>query len=198
MFKDIEGYEGMYQIGSCGDVKALPRTIINKNGATQNYPGRLLKVETTSDGRRRVTLCKDNKTRRFLVHRLMGVAFIPNPGNKPHINHIDNNPLNNVIHNLEWCTHSENMIHAQKQNRLHTSQSKGGRTRGIAGVKADKIVESMIGTVFNNWVVLSFAYHKGYKKYFNVECACGNTVTREQSYLRNYIQNGCIKCKTRL
>ena len=132
------------------------------------------------------------------MHRLVGVAFVPNPDNKPFINHINNNPLINNDWNLEWCTHSENMIHAQKQNRLYTAQSKGGKTRGIAGEKADKIIQSLIGVKINNWTILSFAEHRGSKKYFNVECTCGNITTREQSYLKNYSQQGCIKCKTKL
>lgn len=198
MFKDIEKYEGLYQVSSCGSVRALPRTVVNKNGNSQKYPGKVLKQEITSDGRCRVTLSMNHKTKRFLVHRLLAKAFIPNPNNKPDINHIDNNPLNNIIENLEWCTHPENMIHAQKQSRLFAAQSKGGKNRGIAGKKADAIIQSMAGKTFNNWYVLSFACYKGSKKYFNVKCTCGNITVREQSYLRTYTQNGCIKCKTRL
>ena len=198
MYRDIKKYEGLYQVSNQGNIKSLPRTIINKNGREQKFPGKLLKQELTTDGRCRVSLCKNHKITRYLVHRIVGETFIPNSENKPHINHIDNDPTNNNDWNLEWCTHSENMIHAQKQGRLYTAQSKGGKTKGIAGRKADKIIRTLIGTKINNWTILSFAERRGSKKYFNVICDCGNTVTREQSYLKNFSQQGCIKCKTKL
>lgn len=61
---------------------------------------------------KRVTLCKNSITKRFVIHRLVALAFIPNPFNKPQVNHIDGNPSNNNMENLEWCTQSENMKHA--------------------------------------------------------------------------------------
>lgn len=198
MYKDIENYEGLYQVSSNGTVRSLPRIIVNKNGNEQRYNGLVLKPDINELGYCRVTLSKNHSTKRFAVHHLVGKAFISNPENKPHINHIDNTPSNNDVSNLEWCTHSENMIHAQKQGRLFSAQSKGGKARGISGKKADDIVKKLIGSQINNWTILSFAEYRRNKKYFNVRCVCGNTVTREQHYLMTFSQNGCIKCKTRL
>ena len=59
-----------------------------------------------------VNLCKGGKPKNFFVHRLVALCFIPNPENKPEINHIDGHPLNNHVSNLEWCTRSENVQHA--------------------------------------------------------------------------------------
>lgn len=103
--KDIQGYEGEYLISSLGTVTSLKRNIT-------------LKEDIAVSGYRRVTLSSEGNTKRYLVHRLVAQTFIPNPENKPHINHIDNDPNNNSVDNLEWCTHSENMIHAHKQGRL--------------------------------------------------------------------------------
>jgi len=198
MYKDIEGYEGFYQVGSMGEIKALSRRVINKKGREQFYPEKQLTPDKGPKGYARVTLSKNHKTKRFLVHRLVGKAFVNNPNNCPCINHKDNDPSNNCADNLEWVTHSENMIHAQEQGRLYTAQSNGGRTRGISGIRADEKIAKLVGSKINNWTVLRFAEYRKNKKYFHVRCSCGNEVTREQHYLETYSQNGCIKCKTRL
>jgi hypothetical protein len=198
MFKDIENYEGMYQVNEFGEVKALHREVINKKGNIQYYPEKLLKPELTAAGYLRVTLSKNTKTKRFSVHRLVAQTFIVNTYNKDCVNHIDNNPSNNNISNLEWCTHSENMLHAQKQNRLFSAQSKGGKTRGISGVIADKKMNDMLNKIFLPWKVTTFSHKRGKKKYFNVVCTvCGNTTTREQSYLKHSNSTHCIKCSKR-
>jgi hypothetical protein len=197
MRKGIKGYEGLYQVNTQGQVISLSRVIINKNGREQYYPQKVLRFDKSNKGYCRVTLCKNHKTKRFLVHRLVAIAFVANPECKPYVNHKNNDPSINDDWNLEWCTHSENMIHAQKQNRLYAAQSKGGQTRGLDGERADKIISNLIGSQINNWKVISFAEYRGNKKYFNVRCDCGNHVTREQSYFMNATQSGCIKCKTR-
>lgn len=66
----------------------------------------------------RVTLSMNGKTERYLVHRMVAEVYIPNPEGKPHINHIDNDPSNNDVSNLEWCTPSENALHSTKQGRF--------------------------------------------------------------------------------
>ena len=197
MYKDVEGFEGLYQVSDNGEVLALSRTIINKNGREQYFPQKQLTPDIGPKGYARVTLCKNHTTHRFLVHRLVGKAFVDNPLNHPFINHKDNNPSNNLASNLEWATHSENMIHAQKQGRLLEAQSKGGKTAGISGVRANEEIERILGTQINNWLILSFAEYRKNKKYFNVRCTCGAEYTREQYYLTNNLQHGCIKCKTR-
>ena len=111
VWKDIEGYEGLYQVSTCGNIKSLPK--IRRNGTgTYVQKERLLKPSNTSTGYKKVELCKDGKRKGFKVHRLVAIAFIPNPDNKPEVNHIDGNKINNNIDNLEWVTSSENTIHA--------------------------------------------------------------------------------------
>ena len=108
VFKPIKGYEGLYEISNHGRVKSLPKII-----------GRRMKPETIlkpkmAHGYVLVTLCKDAKQFNASVHRLVAEAFIPNPNNKPEVNHIDGCRSNNDISNLEWCTSSENKIHAYR------------------------------------------------------------------------------------
>ena len=99
LWLDILGLENYYQISNTGKIK-------NKNG-------KLLKPYL-QNGYLRIGLFKNNKTKSFYIHRLVATAFIKNKENKPIINHIDGNKLNNSVNNLEWCTYAENNQHAYK------------------------------------------------------------------------------------
>ena len=106
IWKDIKGYEGLYQVSNYGRIK----TLINFN-SKHSYSKKELKErkekilkEHECNGYLRVTLSKKQKSKHYRVHRLVAQAFIPNPENKPQINHKDNNRKNNNVNNLEWCT----------------------------------------------------------------------------------------------
>jgi len=89
---------------------------ININGEVTNIKTNKILKQSVNQGRVMVELWKNNKKKHFLLHRLIAKAFIPNPNNKPQINHINGNPLDNRIENLEWVTDSENKYHAYKTN----------------------------------------------------------------------------------
>lgn len=115
IWKDVDGYEGYYQVSNFGMVRSVDRIveIVSDHKISKQFvAGRVLKISTSNSGYCLVTLCKGNKTRHFLVHRLVAYAFIDKPTNKHWINHIDNNPKNNMVSNLEWCTPKENSCHA--------------------------------------------------------------------------------------
>lgn len=101
VWKDIEGYEGLYQISNCGRVKSL-------NYRRHGYPQILVPKENNS-GRLWIELARDREKRCFLIHRLVAQAFIPNPNGYAEINHKDENPHNNVADNLEWCNRQYNV-----------------------------------------------------------------------------------------
>ena len=106
IWKDIKGYEGLYQISNYGNVKSLERIV--KRG--RNYKPvceRILKTGTNKNYTYAI-LSKFGKCKTAWVHRLVAEAFIPNPDNLPCINHKDENPKNNNADNLEWCTYSYN------------------------------------------------------------------------------------------
>lgn len=109
-WKEIKGYEGIYEVSNQGRVRSLDRHTTGKRNRI--IKGKVLSQVENFFGYCIVYLCKDGKQKPTRVHRLVAEAFIPNPENKPVVNHKDGNPKNNIIQNLEWCTQAENIQHA--------------------------------------------------------------------------------------
>lgn len=175
IFIDIKDYEGLYQISNLGRVKSLPKSDGNGNRERILVPEKDMRKNTQYE---RVTLSKEGKTKRFLVHRLVATTFIPNVENKPYINHIDNNGLNNSVDNLEWCTHTENMIHSSNQGRQDEVRRKGGQATALLMYeKAVAHWSAYIGTQIGNLLVTDIKYDTTFKtpKFKLVcKCTCGN------------------------
>lgn len=112
IWKDIKDYEGLYQISSYGRVKSFygKEKILKPSIQHFEYKNKNYKRE-------KIELVKNGIRKSLKIHRLVAQAFIPNPDNKTQVNHIDGNPLNNKVENLEWCTDKENKIHAYKYLR---------------------------------------------------------------------------------
>lgn len=111
IWKDIKGYEGKYQISNLGNVRSL----YDQNQFKKNSRIKILKLGERN-GYSVINLqnkIKPKERKSYQVHRLVAEAFIPNPENKPIINHIDENKKNNIITNLEWCTQKENVLHSK-------------------------------------------------------------------------------------
>lgn len=102
-WKDVKGYEGLYQVSDTGKVRSFFRCKTQK--------GHILSDCIGSNGYSLVVLCKDGTRKSYTVHRLVATAFIPNPNNYPCINHIDENKSNNNISNLEWCSYAYNGLY---------------------------------------------------------------------------------------
>lgn len=119
----VTGYEGLYEIDTFGNVYSVCTTSSRRKG--------IIKQQDNGSGYQRVNLFDINgKARKYYVHRLVAKAFIPNPENKPNINHKDCNVKNNSVENLEWCTQSENVLHAVRLGRHVDNISKYNRERG--------------------------------------------------------------------
>jgi len=124
-WRDIKGYEGLYQVSNMGQVKSLERIFIDKIGHRQHIKERILKSRSNVYGYLQVTLYDSSgKRKTFRVHRLVCEAFHENPKNKPCVNHIDENKVNNTASNLEWCTYAENINHGTRTARMAKAQSK--------------------------------------------------------------------------
>lgn len=119
-WKDVIGFEGLYQVSDDGRVRSLPRLkMCGFTGKKQIMQrGRILKPGYTNDGYARVNLVKDDgKYKPYYIHRLVAQAFIPNPLNLPYVNHKDENPKNNAVWNLEWCTPKYNANYGTAKER---------------------------------------------------------------------------------
>lgn len=112
LWVDIIGYNGEYQLSNRGRVRSPQRTIVHKTGKKVTLPYREQTVFINTNGYPSVGLSKDKKQRQWLLHRLLALHFIPNPENKPFINHINGIKTDYRLENIEWCTHVENCLHA--------------------------------------------------------------------------------------
>ncbi|WP_288746405.1 NUMOD4 motif-containing HNH endonuclease [uncultured Enterococcus sp.] len=113
IWKSIPEYENIYEVSNLGRVRtAEGKTTESMRHGTRVWNQRILKQKTDKGGYKRVTLWKNKSGKDFLVHRLVGFAFIPRIKSKEFINHKDGNPSNNYVENLEWCNSLENSRHA--------------------------------------------------------------------------------------
>ena len=130
-WRDIPGFEGRYQVSNIGRVKSLPRRVNNHTG-TLMVKEKILKQRPDFKGYMRIDLNDNDGKHRYLgVHRLVAMAFIPNPHNKPQINHIDGIKNHNSVDNLEWVTNSENQKHAYRTGLSHTAENAGRPKKAI-------------------------------------------------------------------
>lgn len=130
-FRDIKGYEGLYQVSNYGRVKSLEKKQLlkSKNQHTSFCSYRITKEKILTNiyckGYCRVTLSKKNEKKIFSNHRLVAIAFIPNPNNLPEVNHKkDNEKSNNKIDNLEWVTSKENCNYGERNNKISDKKNK--------------------------------------------------------------------------
>ena len=106
VWKDVKGYEGLYQVSNLGNIKSLERYT-----STGNYVEERMLKQRIHSGYYRVNLSRDGTQRTISIHRIVALAFISNPNNYNVINHKDENKENNSIDNLEWCTNLYNLTY---------------------------------------------------------------------------------------
>lgn len=114
IWKDVKGYEGRYQVSNLGRIKSVRAWRGNKHAKKYIEQETMVNGYVGNTGYVYVHLDGKNCT----LHRLIAKTFIDNPKNKPQVNHIDGNKLNNNVNNLEWCTNKENAVHARENGLL--------------------------------------------------------------------------------
>lgn len=113
IWKDIEGYEGQYQVSNLGRVKSLERYVVAKHNSISRRKEKILRAGKTPDGYLTVALSKNNILRTYPVHRLVAMAFLADSDmSKTQVNHINGKKTDNNVENLEWVTQKENLRHA--------------------------------------------------------------------------------------
>lgn len=130
IWKDIKGYEGLYQISNFGRVKSLARYVVNnKNGGKRLMEETLLHPSDNGNGYKIIGLRKSKVRKNHYIHRLVAEHFLRNPNNKKYVNHLDYNRANNAVTNLEWCTQKENIgysIERMKKPKTKCKQTNTG------------------------------------------------------------------------
>lgn len=113
IFVPIKGYEGLYEVSNHGNVKTLAKVMDMPLGhGVKVFPEKIMSKVKTKTGYERVKLSNNGSKKLVSVHRLVAMAFLPNPENKATVNHKDGNKSNNHVDNLEWATTQENEKHA--------------------------------------------------------------------------------------
>ena len=129
VFKDILGYEGLYQVSNLGKVKSTERKAKHWSGGLLTVKSRIMKPFTSKCGYLIVSISKNSIDNKFLIHRLVSNAFIPNPYNKPQVNHINGIKTDNRVVNLEWNTRSENIKHADNSGLRNLKGKNNSRSK---------------------------------------------------------------------
>lgn len=164
IWRDIKGYEGLYQVSNMGNVKSLSRKVKCLNNKYRTINGKVLKIMQMNNGYLFVGLWKNNKTERKLVHRIVAETFIPNPENKPEVNHIDGDKHNNNVENLEWCTRSYNTLHSYTIG-LREKQRNKIRQNNILNKSKIVIQYDLQGNLIKEWESVSaIAKHYNYSQ----------------------------------
>lgn len=180
IWKDVVGYEGLYQVSNLGRVRSVDRTIEDKFGRIKRkrlFKGKLLRLNLCKNGYIIAVLWRNQRTKSCYVHRLVAMAFIPNHENKPEIDHIDGDRSNNRSNNLRWCTRKENLNFPLAQKRRydsHKGKFVGEKNPNFGKKRSFEFVENMRkrnslkyskpvkqylkdGTFVKDWEAASFA-----------------------------------------
>ena len=148
IWKPILGFEQFYEISNLGNIKSLPRTAKAKNGNFYLRKERILKpcLKPIYES---VNLCGIHNRRQEYIHRLVAETFIPNPNNKPQVNHINGLKTDNRVENLEWCTHKENMTHAKEKGLKKQTYGTNNPNAKLTKEQVIKIRESYSDGILN-------------------------------------------------
>ena len=143
VWKDVRGYKGFYQVSNLGRVRSLDRVVSHKKNGTARHKGRMLRPALNSREYLTLSLHKGGEMKTAKVHRLVLKAFVPRVKGKSYCNHKDGDKGNNRVENLEWCTGSENVLHAFRVGLRKKSPLSGTPPKPVKCVKTRRRFKSM-------------------------------------------------------
>ena len=172
IWKDIKGYEGLYQVSNLGKIKSLNYNHTNKE--------KIRKLDVSNKGYLSVLFCNDKGKKKYTVHRLVAEAFIPNPNSLPQVNHIDGNKTNNRVDNLEWCTNGYNEKHAYKLGlKSKNCGSKNGMAKSV-------LQFDLNNNFINEYKTIEEAHRKTKIAVNTIIRSCKNKTKRHNKYIFKY------------
>lgn len=189
-WRDIKGYEGLYQISSHGRVKSMPR---------KGSRGGIIKPSFSNSGYLQIHLCKNCEQKTIQIHRLVAIHFLDNPDNLPEVNHKDECKTNNHVSNLEFCTREYNENYGTKRARcvanhdykksailsaMHHDYEAISRKRGKPILQMD-----LNGNIIKRWYGLNAACKALGFSSGNVSAACNGKYKTAYGYKWRY--EGC-------
>lgn len=174
-WKDIAGYEGLYQVSNYGRIKRLERLVYYGNRSPFLVKEKILELTNHKRGYKTIMLHKNKKSKLWLVHRLVALTFMPNPNNYPQVNHKDENKLNNKVENLEWCTNEYNSYYGTRIKRSAEHHPK----RQISQYDIN-------GNFIRTWD--SIAEAKKTLKIGNISAVCMGKYKQTKGYIFKYIE----------
>lgn len=186
IWKDLQGYRETYQVSNLGNVKTKEREGVDGH----HIASKELTKRDNSNGYYRVDirLKNDEHRKSYLVHRLVGLLFIPREEGKDFINHIDGNKHNNCVDNLEWCTKSENQIHAWKMGLVpHETLIRSGENHSVHKLTQEEV----------NWIRANYKPRdkefgaRALGRKFNVCSATISNIVNYKSWRDNHNINNC-------
>lgn len=142
VWKDVVGYEGLYQISSYGEVKSLDKEINLSNGGIYVKLGKMLLKHEDKYGYWTVTLYRNRIPKTLKIHRLVALAFLENPNSLSQVNHKDENKKNNHVDNLEWCDCKYNNSYGTRNKRISASRMGIGKGQKLSDKTRRKMSEA--------------------------------------------------------
>jgi len=178
-YKDIPGYEGLYQISEDGEVMSMERKVFHWRGGLRSQKQSIKHQRIDKDGYPVLMLSKDGKKTHFGIHRLVALAWIPNPDNLPQVNHIDGVKTNSHRSNLEWCTVSHNILHSFRTLNKKCPWTGVGSQKGRFG-KDHNQAKAVVQLTLDGFFIRQFdamvdAKEFGFQPSHIINCAKGKT-----------------------
>lgn len=173
---NIKDFEGIYEVDESGNIYQKKRRKCSRYKEDE-FP-RKIATKKDKDGYVLVTLCTGNKSRCYRVHKLVAQAFIPNPENKPQVNHINGDKTDNRAENLEWCTAQENNLHALRTGLRNMKNNK-------LSMKVSQF--DLQGNLIKTYLSANEAHRQtGYSQSHISECCRGDKLKTYKGFIWKY------------